>query len=299
VTRKRGPEAQVLAERAGYVRWRLLLRNLEFRAHVNELMRLRRTGVSGDIKVQADILEDKISERWELDSIPQAIHYPDGPSRDRLPELTSETVPIYERLFDSPHEDSPISPAVCWRWAGDEYTWEKALKAGRVSITADVQHPLDLIMPLIETSLREAVQDRRAQGGERPRPYKRHRLDKVEFQIEVYDRAARGEKFRVIAKALKQRRSTVKSAYATIARKIFFPDTSPTKKNLMLSTYDPNTHMQRCAICRTAERAEECCPATNVYIGQDHRSQREVTGVSTVSDLRNPADRPLPSEDID
>ncbi len=145
-----------------------------------------------------------------------------------------------------------------------------------------MNYPLDLLLSLIEAQIREAIEFRRSLVREPPRPYKRRRPDKADFYLKVYDLAEKGETFGAIAKALKRRTSTVKSAFLAARRNIFGSMTAPSKKQLPLVGFDKDHLIPQCPTCRTAQRFEDMCPQARRYALQDYVAQREWIGLDTL-----------------
>lgn len=294
----RRKDSKAVAETAQYARWRYLLRNPEFRADINDLRRLSQAHDSESL-AQRVLKERKLLTQWKLFYIPQAIRLPKAPGVTPLPELTTETVPDYEKLFEPPFDLSPIGPLVSSGWGetGEEDSW-RDLADGLLRFTVDLNYPDELILSLIQVELRSQRECRALTSEHRPKPYRRLRVDKADFQLTAYDLAKGGETFGAIAKALEIRPSTAKSAYAVAARNIFFPAKAPSKREVVLSDFDPHTHMQKCTVCRAAQRAEDFCPPVRRWVGLDERGQREITGLDTVRDVPDPTsfeDSPNPS----
>lgn len=279
---RKGPEAEAIAAKVRESRWRYLLRYPDFRAELNELRRHYREGGGYSAKHR------DFWEKWELE-IPSQIVYPW--SRNYLIEdLSSETVELYESLLERVDRDflgsavSADDPYNIYGWGeyGPPPRTDPGPGPGRfLEIEVDLSYPDDVILSLINEELRKARQ-------EHTRSRQRQRPDKVDFYLKIYDLAERGDTFGVIAKALKKRVSTVKSAFLTARRNIFGSAAAPTKKSVPLADFNKYRHFDQCSVCKAAERFEEMCPAARLYTLQDHESQRDVTGHDTVHESRGP-----------
>jgi hypothetical protein len=232
---------------------------------------------------EARITLDRLQSKWDLGWIPREILYPESCHR-HIPALTPENLDFYDSLFGSddllPLIYPPVSSGWGERYGSDEQDWAN-LRKGTLLISVDVTYPLDLLLSLIEAQIREAIEFRRSLVREPPRPYKRRRSDKAEFYLRGYDLAEQGQTFGAIAKALKRRVSTVKSAFLAARRIIFGSAPVPSKRQLPLVSFDIGNHCQQCSICRTAQRFEDMCPQAQYYANQDYASQRELTGLDT------------------
>jgi hypothetical protein len=278
--RRKASEAEAIAERERRAHWQYLLRHPHFRADLNKVRRLYQ-GNDRIEKINAGIKREELIGKWNLQGLPDAIYDPHGP-HGTLPDLTVESLDCYEKLFEPDHcvsliSVSPIGRAVSASWTpgycDDELTFAN-MRKGELWISVDLNHPFDLLLALIEAELRNAIEERHSWLKPQPRPYQRRRIDKVDFYLKIYDLAEKGETFGMIAKALKQRVSTVKSAFLAARRNIFGTDGSPSKKTLPLVSFDKDKHVQQCSTCRDAQRFEDMCPQARLYALQDHVSQR-------------------------
>lgn len=138
---------------------------------------------------------------------------------------------------------------------------------GRLLLEVDLNCPIEGLLPLIQEELREA--EALYREGKR----KRHRIDKIDFQISVYDTAEEGKSFPEIARALRKRVTTVKSAYLVARRNIFGSDASRPRKSL--EDFDAHSHCASCPQCRKAQGVEQMCAKALQYAGRDYKSQRE------------------------
>ncbi len=267
--RRKGSEAENEALKNREVRWRYLLRHPEFRAGLNELRRHYRDGGGYSQK------EKNFGDKWELYSIPGEILQPYH--RNYLTEdLCLEAIERYESFFQHNDRDfigCPVSAGDPW----DIHDWiDPPFPGSRpgvfLEIMVDLRYPLDLLVTLIEQEIRTALH-------KRTRPRQRRRLDKVETYLKVYDLAEKGESYGAIAKALKRRVSTVKSAYLAASRNIFGSAKMPRKRALPLASLDPDTHVQRCPTCQRAQNFEEMCAQARLYTGQETKGQRALTGL--------------------
>lgn len=136
----------------------------------------------------------------------------------------------------------------------------------------DLEHPLEDLLSLIEKELREVY-------GTRPR--RRRRLDRVDFQLRVFDLAEEGKTFSTIAAELQHRPSTIKSAFLVARRNVFGRAGVPSKKRLPLASFDTYEHVVGCPTCQGAQRFEQMCQKARLYANLDTKSQRELTGSDT------------------
>lgn len=251
MSRKKAHEATLQAQRAQEARWRYLLRNPNFRKDLRDLSRLQ-----GDLQHTENFfkLSEEIQDRWGLLWIP-------GEAIRRSFYLESP-----EDSFDLERFGAE------WGVAYSPVAVTELRKNRFLFLRADLQHPVEDLLPLIEKELREATQGRHQ---------RRRRLDTVDFYLRVFDLAVNGDTFSQIAKKLKRRPSTIKSAYLAASRNIFGPAEKPRKKTLPLVDFDPSTHMERCPTCQEAQAPEEFCSPARLYACQDTKAQREVIGHDT------------------
>ena len=117
----------------------------------------------------------------------------------------------------------------------------------------------------------------------------RRRWDTFDYYLQVYDLGMENETFATIARTLKKRVSTVKSAWLSIARTIssfdltgqkksqlHLPRAYRTKKQLILKAFDPTNHVSQCERCTKAKCANEMCLQVQLFISQETRGQREL-----------------------
>lgn len=219
-------ETETLKQKA---RWRLLLRNGKFREEFNALQ-LRAPARPLYWKEDA-----QFSSKW-------GVMVTDLLQDKSLPSLTRESIDFYESLFERVGNSSAI-----WIWDAYNHTyeceegilysveWKPPEERGQRFIL-DVDFSkinLDLALRIIETELRSAVLEARGEnlrrkkttGTNTPRQ-KRERLDKLEFQLKVFDMAQafyekkKSKLFNFVAINLSARPSTVKSAYWVACFKI-------------------------------------------------------------------------------
>src|SRR5262249_10638059 len=194
-----------------------------------------------------------------------------------LPELTLDTVPQYEALFD-PDDPRMIRQAVRAPWEAslDHYP-DMSPEETTLLLAFDLTQPRELPPPLAEEPTRAAV----------PAPHtlnrRRRRVDKVDSYLRVYDLAERGQTFGTIAASLGERPSTVKSAFLAARRSVYGLAAAPAKQALPLVDFDYATHISSCATCSKAESFDQMCARARQYALQDHRGQHELTGLDTVS----------------
>ncbi len=247
--RRRGSEANVEAKRAKDVRWRFAIRNPEFRKELEIVAHLLR----GD--------REKYFERFDGLLKKWGFQYIGGEILLSLPYLHSES--SQDIKFLEAYSHVVLSFPVFRRDTDNERI---------VQLEIDLRHPLNLLVSLVEEELSEAIEE--LQTG----PRGRRRLDKVDFNLKVYDLAEKGESYGAIDKALKRRVSTVKSAHLAASRNIFGSAKMPRKKALPFARFDSSTHVQRCPTCQRAQKFEELCAQARLYAGQETKGQREPTG---------------------
>jgi hypothetical protein len=136
-----------------------------------------------------------------------------------------------------------------------------------LNMRVDLDHPVETLLPLIEKEL-----------GSHSHAYRRgrRRLDRVDFYIQVFDLAESGETFKDIARKLKCRPPTVKSAFLAARRNVFGFVAGPSASSFLSPASTSTRHSQKCPICRKAEEFEEMCTQARRYALQDHKSHREL-----------------------
>jgi hypothetical protein len=268
--RRTGSKAEMAVKDAREARWRYLLRNPAFRADLQRVLDVARPkGLTPTtVPYEAHRAFTGLREAWEFTGVSlKALHDAPDPSSDNLGH--------YEALFDREEPESPVE--AIYDQDGETYLSAAELGDPRILYLAlDLAHPRDVLVSLADSRVREAQAER--SGSIKRDPRKRRRLDRVDFYLDVYDRAAKGEAFSRIALALGKRPSTVKSAFLAAARNIFGADQArPSKADVPLVGFDPDRHMTTCAVCKRAESVASLCPAARAYAGQDYSSQRETT----------------------
>ena len=239
-------------------RWRYLLRNPDFQNDLQSLHKLQRINKGGLEWFNAC---EEVADKWGLVRIPGEIiiYWPGVP-------LEPEDYPALEQYWSQFDMSVDYSPVASTELRDDRFLFFRV----------DLNHPVQDLLPLIEEELREQTHHRRR---------KRTRADKVDFHLQVFDMASKGKTFRVIARVLSSRVSTVKSAFLSASSRIFGSDTIPSKDTLAetrtFAGFDKHTHMQKCGICKSAEDPKDFCDAARRYMSQDQVSQRESTGLDT------------------
>ena len=245
--RRKPSEAEEQAHKAKNARWRYAIRNPNFRSELRTVSDLHDSNREA-FKVKFD----ELLRKW-------GFHYIRG---EILLLLTSfDPLSQEETDFLEAYSDLVLSYPVLARETDQDHI---------LLLEIDLNNPLDLLVAGVEEELRWAVEER--QEG----PRGRRRLDKADFHLKVYDLAAKGESFGAIAKALKQRDSTVKSRFLVARRNIFGSVVGPSKRDLPLADFDKDSHVERCTICKAAQRFEDMCPQARLYAIDDHVSQREL-----------------------
>ena len=234
-------------------RWRYLLRNPDFQKDMDAL-----NGALKGNGLQFDEERERIADKWGLLRIPgEAIAYWPG-GRPHLDDFKALEKYGSEDLVSH----SPVAAT--------------ELRENRfLFLRVDLNHPANVLLPLIEEELRYQI---------RPRRRRRHRLDKLDFHLEVFDLAVEDLPFSEIANKVHSDVSTVKRAYLTATEKIFGDTNRPKKKDLSLEylkNFDPESHWRNCATCKNAKRADQMCRDARRYSDQDRGSQRELGGYDT------------------
>jgi hypothetical protein len=251
--RRKGPKASSWAEKERFARWRYLIRHPDFRAELRAVSRLYDES-SEEFSQQYEALLHK----WDLQYIP-------GEMLALLPHLGQDSLEYFLGFLES--YGAKIPP---YRRPVES---DDPLESPFLQLTVDLRYPIDLLVSLVEEEVRFWLTERSR---------RRRRPDKVEFYLRVYDLAEQGQTFGAIAKALKRRVSTVKSAFLAARRIIFGSAPATSKRQLPLVSFDAGNHCQQCSVCRTAQRFEDMCPQAQYYANQDYASQRERVGLNTL-----------------
>jgi hypothetical protein len=180
-----------------------------------------------------------------------------------------DTVATYETLLG---EGSPVSVIV-------DHDGEMHLTADELGnphtlyLAIDLAYPQDVLLTLIEQTLRQVVDDRSKLIKRDSR--KRQRTDKADIGLAVFDQVMNAATFPEIASKLRRPVSTVKSAYVAAARIVFSGSPPPRRKRDMpLVGFNPATRFQTCKICKDAQRPEDICGPARAYTNQDYVSLR-------------------------
>jgi hypothetical protein len=221
-------------------------------------------------------------------------------SKPPFPKLTNETVAEYEKILG---EAGPPVTAI-EDYDGETHLTPQELGDPRtLYLAVDLAYPQDVLVALMEDELRKAI-DRRHQflatrsGRRRP--------DKVDFYLQVYDRAHEGQSFGTIAKTLGKSGSTVRTAFAVAARNIFGPREPPSKREVVTAGFKAEGHIEKCPVCKLATIPEQFCLPMRRDLGMDRAERpwretlsadphREAADPDSLEDERH-AIRRLPSE---
>jgi hypothetical protein len=258
--RRGASQASESTRKAKDSRWRYLLRNPEFRGELAAVSRLAALADHSQRRVRL------FDERFEALLKKWGFSY-----------LNLELLLMYHQLRRHPvHEivttlDSAGDYVLSFPVSADERGDDDFL----LRLQVDLRHPLDVLMAHVEEELQDAI-------GDRPR--QRRRLDKVDFYLDVFDRAVRGESFKSIARTQGRGVSTVKTAFLAAKRNIFGSAAGPSKKGLPLVNFDTDAHHRYCSVCKKANTFNEMCTQARTYFLQDHKGQRELTGFDSVRD---------------
>ena len=230
--RSRGHALSELEELKQKARWRLLLRNAKFQEDFNALK-------SRSPIPWRDEGELAFRSTWGISytSLMKVLE------NQAIPPLTPETVEFYESLFETVYHGSAVTILdACDPIEEDErgvrYAWDweppPDQRGQRYVLYVDLSKcTLDLALRMVEEGLRKAVTESRTQNGLKhvgstgnPPKQRRERLDKLDFQLKVFDMAHAylekiGRKaFSYVAANLRAKPSTVKSAYWVACYKI-------------------------------------------------------------------------------
>jgi hypothetical protein len=202
-------------------------------------------------------------------------------------DMAADNIAEFETLLAADGGHSPLYPAVGSHFDG----------LGILRIFVDLRNsPLDVLLGLVEAELRlqakkfEALLRRGAKvlasRYNITEPPRRRRLDKVELQLAVFDRAMRGQTFTAIARELRKPVGTVKRAYYSAVNQIFGTGRIAAKKELTLQSFDDaERHWKTCPDCSRASTADEACPQMRLLVNQDSRGRRERLGLDTTRDV--------------
>ena len=134
--------------------------------------------------------------------------------------------------------------------------------AGKVlDLRVDLSYPQDVLEAKIKVELSKAMKKRRKyqQKGLLPPTSQRQRLDKVDFQLAVFDLVEAGKRFDEVARlldvrtrTLKGRLQTVRSAYIAARRKVL---------GLVENQAGELDHVyEECPVCSDARHPDHFCP---------------------------------------
>jgi hypothetical protein len=311
--RRRGPEAELAANRARQSHWRYLLRNPPFRDDINRLLETYAVLRTLKQKETERPSEQKVKVRTqrEFAEVLVGLFTDDdrlwGKLQDKMRKLEAKLTAITKplglyllvselrqgRFIDGSALGEPLpklTPDTVVRY-------EKLLRedvspvsviddqdAGYLSgdelgdphtlyLSIELAHPQDVLLSLIEQRLRQVI-------GERSKLIKRdsgkrQRTDTADMGLAVYDQVLSGATFQKIASKLKRPVSSVKSAYLAAYRNIHGSHPPRPKRLMPLEGFDPATHFQTCKVCKNAKRPEDFCGPALAYVRQDQVSQRE------------------------
>ena len=137
------------------------------------------------------------------------------------------------------------------------------LRPGQVlHLSIDLAYPQDVLEEVIRGELAKARKRRnqRQNEGFLPKRQERYRLDKLDFQLKVFDLRESGKDFEQIArllqhrtKTIKGRRNSIRSAYAAAACNIYRETVQP------LDSTDETHNYDNCPTCRVAKTEEQFC----------------------------------------
>lgn len=306
MSRRKGQAAKSAMQNEAFNRWRILLRQKKFQNNLNRLRSQYRKWVKGPPITQYTSelgddpggefgpptlrqAESKISRKdvdlyehecdlndpmvggagaWRAFDVHWGIRLPKAALSDALTDLRQDTINQWTAIFSN-------EPTIVPSPVKSGHAWQNWLR-----LEVNLSYPRDILIESIEQKLSQVMLQRRKA---------RRRWDKFDYYLKVYDLGLKNETFAAIARTLKKRVSTVKSAYVSIARTIltFDParlrriqrchDRAPkTKKQLALSNFDYRTHISECERCSSAITENELCPIVQLYIDQDSKGGQEL-----------------------
>jgi hypothetical protein len=265
--RRRGPEVDETYRLGRRTRWRLLLRNLDFRKDLEGLLSAR---IGWDHPSapppQVSEKERALCEKW-------GAGLPTLQDLRSAPELSLDTMKDFDRLLDHEADVAPVS--VLYDQDGEfPITSHMLQDLDTLYLALDLEEPLDVLLEYVQQEIRRAKKEREPylKSGVR----KRRRLDKIDFQLSVYDLAERSTPFSVIARDLQRQTSTVKSAFLAARRAIFGDAPGLSKTELPIASVDFETHVRRCATCQAADQFDDMCAVARAWAGQDEVGRREL-----------------------
>ncbi len=195
-------------------KWRILLRRPEFQRDLRKYMRHLREGRGYDRKIY------ELLTSWGVAWTPsfEILHDP------RVPELSQETIILYESFFGESPLYEPVSAFDAYDGPYDGWVRPDSVtdRGQQLLILVDLSYPPSRLMPRIEEELKAAIESRsKTQRHDYlPADRKRRRHDKLGSQLEVYDLYVNGEPTWKISRTLKRPLGTVRSALATAIKLI-------------------------------------------------------------------------------
>lgn len=249
MSQRTGERANQEAKRSREVRWQYLIRNDQFRSEVRDLRKAFRDDDEG-----ADWKRQVLIEKWRLAELPKDIL-----REPVIPDDIPRKLEYYEQFLTRPPFGYPVE-------AIDPLNGEP----GRyLNLKVDLHEPVDLLLYFIAETLRE----------HRPATQGRRRLDKVNWQLAVYDLVEfHGKAFNEVASLLQKRTRTlrgrlnsIRSAYAVAKRKILQASGMTECDSQGIShSYD------KCSVCKIAARPEQFCAKGRAQLGEGTRGQRDL-----------------------
>lgn len=331
--RRTGQTAELAVKNEALNRWRILLRHKRFQKKLNRLRKRYQQWISGppvahytymfDTHGQDEAgtenphqLEGEISRKdvdlyihecdpndhmvgiqgaWRSFNSEWKIRLPKVALSNSLPDLSQDSIQHWNAYQ---FEDSSIvPPPVKIRHS----------QKTQLRLEIDLRYPRDILIERIERELVKVMQ---------PRHKTRRRWDKFAYYLQVHDLVLNGETFAFVAKTLKKRVSTIKSAFLSIMTMVatFSPNglkmsasrqnrAPTTTKELVFGAHNYDTHIAKCDQCSNATTQAAMCPHVQRYINQDYRGQRELQ----LSDIeiiwsaksRRPGRKSIPDNDHD
>lgn len=280
-------ESDKVAAQRALTRIRCLVRN---RAFVTDLLEVRR---SQDFDRRIEVLTE-FQRKWGLQWFPHRLTTA-GDHVSSTPARYEEI--IFEEMREVLHSTRPndrfiILPAVVAKEPIDEY-WEAhdpeddssvppdIPGPGKIlNIRVDLNYPQDVLEGLIRGELRiaKARREQLQNIGALPLEPDRLHVEKVDFYLQVYDKAEAGEPYRLIARTLRRPKSSVQYAHVVAKLLIGGPPSVRSRPRTHIegqarSSPDPATytrqHDRQCEICQAAEHYQDRCAGYRSW-AQDH-----------------------------
>jgi hypothetical protein len=268
-------------------RWRYLLRHEDFRADLNDLLKLRGSPDHFDQRRRA------LLDKWGV-QLPYALRQPRTPDEVNLSNLA-----VFERLLTPLEAGLPVSRLDDYEelpWAVREVDlatianetappgliYEASQDQMTLCLAIRLDYPLDVLMALVEQEIRRAKE---------PVSPSRRRHDKDDFNLQVYDRAIQNEPFTKIARELGRPVTTVKTAFVRTRLKIYGEHSQSRKAvagDALTADVDLQKHFATCSTCSKAKTSDNLCPPIRAHLGfvSDRPREKLVREIQALADVQ-------------